>query len=158
MMNVEQVDNLVVEQVDILVVEDNETDSASIVESLKNSIENVQVFAVHDGNAALDFLFARGNYKDRAGAESPRLILLDLVMPGSDGFSVLGQIRSLDEEDALTLTPVVIFTDSKAEADISKSYRCGANSYIIKPLSFPDFQSVIKVVGQYWMTHNITSI
>lgn len=145
-----------VEPLDILVVEDNDTDRASIMDALKDSIENVQVASVHDGMEALDFLFARGNYKDRTGAESPKLILLDLAMPGSDGFSVLGQIRSLDEEDALTLTPIVIFTDSKSEADISKSYRCGANSYIIKPLSFPDFQAVIKVVGQYWMTHNVT--
>jgi two-component system, response regulator len=147
-----------VEPVDILVVEDNQVERASIVEALQSAIEDVQVAAVHDGTEALDFLFARGDFKDRAGAEPPRLILLDLAMPGSDGFSVLGQIRSLDKDDALTLTPVVIFSDSKATGDISKSYRCGANSYIIKPLSFPDFQAVVTVVGQYWMTHNITSV
>jgi DNA-binding NarL/FixJ family response regulator len=77
-------------------------------------------------------------------------------MPGSGGFSVLGQIRSIEPEDVLALTPVVIFTDSKATGDISRSYRCGANSYILKPLSFPDFQAVVETVGQYWMTHNRT--
>ena len=69
---------------------------------------------------------------------------------------MLGQIRSIAPRDALTLTPVVIFTDSHADADIKESYRCGANSYIIKPLSFPDFQAVVETVGQYWMTHNRT--
>ena len=83
-----------------------------------------------------------------------RLVREDLALPGSDGFSVLGQIRSLDAGDALTLTPVVIFTDSQSAGDITKSYRCGANSYIMKPLSFPDFEAVVKTVGQYWMTHN----
>ena len=142
------------EPVDILVVEDNDSERASIVESLQASIHDVNVVAVNDGAAALDFLFSRGAWTDRDGADPPRLILLDLALPGSDGFSVLGQIRSLDAQDALTLTPIVIFSDSKATGDVTRSYRCGANSYIMKPLSFPDFEAVVKTVGQYWMTHN----
>ena len=143
--------------VDILVVEDNVNERASIVEALQSSIDGVCVVAVHDGTDALDFLFTRGDWTDRVGADYPKLILLDLELPGSDGFSILGQLRSIEAEDALTLIPVVIFTDSHAASDITKSYRCGANSYIIKPLSFPDFQAVVKTVGQYWMTHNKTS-
>jgi two-component system response regulator len=146
------------EPVDILVVEDNESQRASIVASLQASIPDVQVVAVQDGTAALDFLFARGAWTDRVGEDPPKLILLDLALPGSDGFSVLGQIRSLEPQDALTLTPVVIFTDSQASIDITRSYRCGANSYIIKPLSFPDFQAVVESVGRYWMTHNRTCV
>ena len=146
------------EPVDILVVEDNDSERASIVESLQASIQNVHVVAVHDGTEALDFLFARGAWTDRVGEDPPRLILLDLALPGSDGFSVLGQIRALDAGDALTLTPVVIFTDSQAAGDITRSYRCGANSYIMKPLSFPDFQAIVKTVGQYWMTYNRTCV
>ncbi len=146
------------EPVDILVVEDNDSERASIVESLQSAIKDVQVVAVHNGTEALDFLFARGGWTNRAGADAPKLILLDLALPGSDGFSVLGQIRSLDEDDTLTLTPVVIFTDSQAPSDITKSYRCGANSYIIKPMSFPDFQAIVKTVGQYWMAHNRTCL
>ena len=41
--------------------------------------------------------------------------------------------------------------------DITESYRCGANSYIIKPVSFPDFRAIVETVGQYWMTHNRAS-
>ena len=145
------------EAVDILVVEDNESERASIVESLRAAIPGVQVVAVHDGTEALDFLFARGNWAERSDADPPKLILLDLQMPGASGFSVLGQIRSLEPQDALTLTPVVIFSDSQDAGDVTKSYRCGANSYIMKPLSYSDFQSVVKTVGQYWMTHNRAS-
>ncbi len=144
------------EPVDILVVENNDSERESIVESLEGAIHDVNIVAVHDGAEALNFLFARGRWTTRAGADAPRMILMDLEMPGSDGFSVLGQIRSLDPEDALTLTPVVIFTDSKDNSNIQKSYRCGANSYIMKPLSFPDFKAVVNTVGQYWMTHNKT--
>jgi len=146
------------EPVDILVVEDNDSERASIVESLQASIRDVRVVAVHDGAEALDFLFARGAWTDRVGEDPPRLVLLDLALPGADGFSVLGQIRSIEPQDALTLVPVVIFTDSQTGDDVKKSYRCGANSYIMKPLSFPDFQAVVKTVGQYWMRHNRTCV
>lgn len=140
--------------VDILVVEDNESERESIVESLQNSIDDVIVIAVHDGEDALDFLFSRNKWKGRVGEDPPKLILMDLQMPGSDGFSVLGKIRSIEQENEFTLTPVVIFTDSYNKNDITKGYRCGANSYIIKPISIIDFQDVVKTIGQYWMKIN----
>ncbi|MFO7974455.1 MAG: response regulator [Candidatus Hydrogenedentota bacterium] len=140
--------------VDILVVEDNDSERASIVEALQASIPDVNLLAVRNGDEALDYLFRRAAWKDCAAGETPKLILLDLAMPGTDGFSVLAQVRSVESEEALTLTPVVIFSDSLTETDVSKSYRCGANSYVIKPVSFPDFQSVVETLGRYWMTHN----
>jgi two-component system response regulator len=142
--------------IDILVVEDNKSDRDSIVDSLEMAIVDVQVLAVSSGDEALDFLFWRGAFTDRVGQAPPRLILLDLALPGTDGFSVLGQIRSFEANDALTLTPVVVFSSSQTAGDISESYRCGANSYIMKPLSFPNFQAVVERVGQYWMNHNRT--
>jgi CheY-like chemotaxis protein len=142
--------------VDILVVEDDDSQRASIVLALQDTIPDVVVVAVRSGPEALDFLFSRDAWVDRVGEDPPKLILLDLALPGSNGFSVLGQIRSIEPQDALTLTPVVVFTDSQAIGDISESYRCGANSYVIKPLSFPDFRTVVESVGQYWMTLNKT--
>lgn len=145
--------------VDILVVEDDEMQRASIVEALRGAIRGVHVASVPDGVAALDFLFARGRWQDRDGTDTPKLILLDLGLPGKEGsLSVLGQIRSIEPQEALTVAPVVIFTDSYDPGDIKESYRCGANSYIIKPLSFPDFKKVIETVGKYWMTHNKTQV
>lgn len=140
--------------VDILVVEDNESERASIVESLLSSIQDVIVIAVHSGEEALDFLYCRNNWIERIGVDPPKLILMDLALPGSNGFSVLGKIRSIEPENEFTLTPVVIFTDSHKKQDITKGYRCGANSYIIKPISIIDFQEVVKTVGQYWMNLN----
>lgn len=145
------------EPVDILVVEDNDNERDSIVAALQETIPYVQIVAVHDGEEALDFLFARGVYENRAGEDAPTMILLDLSMPGSDGFAVLGQIRSLERQDSLTLTPVIMFTDSQDNADIKESYRCGANSYVIKPVNFSDFRSAVEKIGQYWMNYNQVS-
>jgi two-component system response regulator len=142
--------------VDILVIEDSASESASIVASLEAEIPDVRVALAHDGEDAMNFLFCRGRWTARKGEGSPKLILLDLSLSDSHGFSVLAQIRSLEMEESLTLTPVVIFTDSYAQGDIKESYRCGANSYIIKPLSFTDFNRVVRSVGQYWMSLNHT--
>jgi len=143
--------------IDILVVEDNDHQRESIVATLRASIPDVLVASAGDGEEALDFLLARGAHVGRAGQDPPKLILLDLALPDSDGFSVLGQIRSIERQDALTVAPVVIFSDSQADVDIRDSYRCGANSYIIKPLSFHDFKAVVEAVGQYWMDLNRAS-
>ena len=140
--------------VDILVVEDNENECESIVTALEESSPDVCVVAVHNGTEALDFLFARGAYTDRVDESPPTLILLDLSLPGSDGFSILGEIRSLEPDDALMLTPVVIFSDSQNNSDIKESYRCGANSYVIKPVNFTDFRAAVEKIGQYWMNYN----
>lgn len=142
------------EPIDILVVEDNESQRESIVASLQANIADVRVASVSSGDEALDFLLSRGQWTNRTDEDPPKLVLLDLAMPGTNGFSVLGQIRSIEPKEALTLTPMVVFTDSSEVGDIRDSYRCGANSYIIKPLSYRDFQSVVKTVGRYWMAQN----
>lgn len=142
------------EPVDILVVEDNPSERETIVETLECSMRNLRVVAVGECEEALDFLFARGRWTDRAEEPPPRLILLDLSLLGSDGLTVLDRIRSLDTHDMLTLTPVVILTDSQSADNITRSYCCGANSYILKPLSSADFQAVVETVGRYWLKHN----
>lgn len=143
--------------VGVLVVEDNENEQASIVEVLRSAIPDVQVFTFGTGTEALNFLFSRGDWLGRVGTTPLSLIMLDLDLPGKDGFSILGQIRSLDTEDALRLTPVVIFTNSRNAADVTRGYCCGANSYIIKPVSFPQFQVIVTNLAQYWITYNIRS-
>jgi two-component system, response regulator len=145
------------EPVDILVVEDNEVQRTSIVAALRNGIPDVVVAAVQGGKEALDFIFCRGEWTGRVD-DAPKLILLDLALPESDSFSILAQIRAIEPQDALTVIPVVMFTDSQDEGDINKSYRCGANSYIIKPLSFNDFNKIVETVGQYWMTLNRSDV
>ena len=140
--------------VDVLVVEDSESERNSIVEVLQATLPDIQVVAFDNGTAALDFLFGRGDWTGRVAEDSPSLIMLDLSLPGEDGFFMLGQIRSHGAEDALTLTPVVIFSDSQDPGDITMSRRCGANSYVTKPLRYSEFQTAVKSIGQYWMTRN----
>jgi two-component system, response regulator len=138
-------------RVDILLVEDNPNDAELAIRALrKHNIAN-NVIHVSDGEAALDFLFARGAYADRNATIRPKLILLDLKLPKVDGFEVLKAVKA---DDRTKLTPVVVLTTSKEEQDLIESYRLGVNSYIVKPVEFDNFVDAVKELGLYWLLLN----
>lgn len=91
----------------ILLVEDNPDDVALTLRAFKRSHLMNPIVVVRDGVEALDFLFARGAYADRAAAPLPTLVILDLKLPRLDGLGVLKALRA----DARTmLLPTVILT------------------------------------------------
>lgn len=135
----------------ILLVEDNPDDAALTLRAFKRSNMLNPIVVVRDGVEALDFLFARGAYADRAGEPPPTLIILDLKLPRLDGLGVLKAVRA----DARTnLIPVVVLTSSKEEQDLIQTYSLGANSYIRKPVDFAQFQEAVKQLGIYWLMMN----
>ncbi|HWB45299.1 MAG TPA: response regulator [Hyphomicrobiaceae bacterium] len=138
------------EYVEILLVEDNPTDAELAIRALrKKNLANNLVW-VRDGAEALDFLFCRGQYQDRANG-SPKLILLDLKLPKVDGIEVL---RTLKANEATRFVPVVMLTSSQEERDIVESYSLGVNSYIVKPVDFAKFLDMVSQVGLYWSLVN----
>jgi len=137
--------------VEILLVEDDPNDAELTMRALKrNNLAN-NVYHVQDGAEALDFIFSRGAFKDRAGSRLPKVILLDLKLPKVDGMQVLRSIRA-DKEKGLI--PVVVLTSSKEESDRLKSYGLGANSYIVKPVEFDKFAEAVSSLGLYWLLLN----
>jgi len=85
--------------------------------------------------------------------EYPGFILLDLNMPKKDGREVLKEIK---ENKVFKKIPVIVFTTTKNENEISKCYELGANSYVVKPLVFDELVHIIKGLYSYWF--NISSI
>lgn len=135
----------------ILLVEDNPDDVALTLRAFKRSHLMNPIVVVRDGVEALDFLFARGAYADRAAAPLPTLVILDLKLPRLDGLGVLKVLRA----DARTmLLPTVILTSSKEEQDVVAGYSFGANSYVRKPVDFIEFVEAVKVLGLYWLALN----
>ena len=80
------------------------------------------------------------------------IILLDMKMPGIDGIEVLRRVKNTPE---IKRIPVIILTSSKEEGDRAMSYDLGANSYLVKPISFDGFLDVVRKVTDYWITLNI---
>lgn len=106
---------------------------------------------VRDGAEALDFIFCTGAYAQRNIENKPKLILLDLKLPKVDGLEVLKRIKS---DPRTSKIPVVVLTSSREDCDIVDSYQLGVNSYIVKPVDFEQFTSVVRQLGCYWLLLN----
>ena len=135
----------------ILLVEDNPDDVELTFRALKkNNIAN-EVILAQDGVEALDYLFGTGGHSGRDLSVMPAVILLDLKLPKVDGLEVLKRLRA---DDRTNLLPVVILTSSREEQDVIEGYRLGANSYIVKPVDYEQFNGAVKQLGLYWLLIN----
>jgi CheY-like chemotaxis protein len=139
------------DEVEILLVEDNPADAELTFRALKkNNIAN-KVVIVGDGEEALDFIFARGDFSTRNSNAFPKVILLDLKLPKVSGLEVLAEIKG---NPKTRMIPIVVLTSSKEEKDIIESYKLGVNSYIVKPVDFDKFLLSVKDIGMYWLLIN----
>ena len=118
---------------------------ATLVEKAVQECDQIQLIHVaRNGEEAVLFL---QRMRQHDGAERPDLILLDLHMPGKDGFEVLQDIKN---NANLASIPVILFTTSDCEADIARSYAGGASTFITKPATFEELQQVLNDLGRYW--------
>jgi two-component system, response regulator len=138
------------EQIEILLVEDSPLDAELTMTALSGGNIANRITWVKDGEAALDYLFCRGSYADRADIH-PRLVLLDLKMPKVSGMEVLRAIKAYER---LKCIPVVIMTSSDEESDVANTYALGVNSYVVKPVDFNAFADVTRQAGFYWLAIN----
>jgi CheY-like chemotaxis protein len=132
----------------ILMADDDPDDRMLAREALEeNRLANDLCF-VEDGEELMDYLHQRGKYKEPAAAPRPGLILLDLNMPRKDGREALKEIKA---DPHLRRIPVIVLTTSKAEEDILRTYDLGANSFIIKPVTFESLVKAMKAMAKYWL-------
>jgi CheY-like chemotaxis protein len=135
----------------ILLIEDNPSDIELTRRAFeKAGIHNRMDVAV-DGEAASEYLFGTSAHIDRKLPVLPSLILLDLKLPKVTGLEVLKQLR---KDERTRSVPVVIFTNSKLEADVAAAFDLGANSYVQKPVDFDHFFEVLRTVCSYWLNIN----
>lgn len=104
----------------ILVVDDSATDTLVISNSLRS--EGYDVVTARDGEEALRCL----------DSERPDLVLLDVVMPGKNGFQLCRQIRNDARYGTL---PVILLTSKSQEADKFWGMKQGATAYMTKPFA-----------------------
>ncbi len=135
----------------ILLVEDNEDDVELTLRAFARSNVSNEVIVVRDGQEALDYLFAQGAHATRDPAATPEVVLLDLKLPKVDGLEVLRRLRA---DERTRRQPVVVLTSSNEESDILGSYGLGANSFVRKPVDFPQFLEAAKQIGLYWLVLN----
>jgi CheY-like chemotaxis protein len=134
----------------ILLVEDSPKDVELTLAALEQCQLANAVIVARDGAEALDYLYARGSYADRATGD-PAVVLLDLKLPKVDGLEVLEKIK---QDEHLRGTPVVMLTSSREERDLVKSYALGVNAFVVKPVGFEQFFEAIRDLGMFWAVLN----
>lgn len=135
----------------VLFVDDSSMDVELALDAFRQANLTDWVEVVSGGQEALDYLFGAGRYSDRVRYPLPDVVLLDLKMPVIDGFEVLRRVKSTP---VLRRIPVVVLTSSREEGDRALSYDIGANSYLVKPISFEAFVGVVQSIRDYWLCLN----
>jgi len=87
-------------------------------------------------------------------ARAPDLLLLDLNMPGKNGFEVLRHLKSHAE---LRRIPVVMLSNSEAAADIKQAYDLHVNAYVRKDTDFAEMCRMMDKIVQFWLETAVTS-
>ncbi|MBU4351022.1 response regulator [Candidatus Parcubacteria bacterium] len=102
----------------ILIVEDEEIMLNLLEKKLKT--HGYKVFSARDGELGLSFLREQ---------DSPDLILMDLIMPKLDGFSVMAEIQ---KDDRLKKIPLIVISNSGQPVELNKIKELGAIDWLVK--------------------------
>jgi DNA-binding response OmpR family regulator len=130
----------------VLYIEDNEDYVEFMERSLKKVNSNLALDVISDGKKAYDF-FENLTEKDSL----PKLILLDIKLPGRSGIEVLSAIR---KKEVTKYIPVIMFSSSENAKDMMQASENGANAYIVKPIGLSSLTATLKSLCDFWLIHN----
>lgn len=132
--------------VSMLVVDSNPDDATQLASSIDDADLSDAATVVSDGDDAMDFLHQRGTYAD---ASRPNLVLLDLSVDEGRGDRLLEEIK---DDPELRRIPVIVLTESDADADVVRSYERHANAYISKPSDPERFDALARAIRDFWLS------
>lgn len=116
----------------ILVVDDSPTERFALLEFLTKN--GYQVVTADSGEEAVT----------KSKSEMPDLILMDVVMPGINGYQAT---RTITRDDATRAIPVIMCTSKSLETDKIWGMRQGAYDYLVKPVNLPELLTRIRTMG-----------
>jgi twitching motility two-component system response regulator PilH len=116
----------------ILIVDDSATDRQFLIETL--SKRGYQCVTAQNGDEGIA----------KSKTEKPDLILMDIIMPGTDGFKAT---RAITHDEATKHIPVIVCTSKKLETDKVWGLRQGAKDYVTKPIDAAELLAKIGALG-----------
>ena len=131
----------------ILVAEDNATDAFFLKRALQKEGINAPIEVVETGDLALKYLDGQEQFGDRSRFPMPKLLLLDLNMPGMDGFEVLQWLRNKPD---LRRMPALVLSSSSLQQDVDRAHDLGANGYCVKPTAPEDMCDLVRALASFW--------
>ncbi|SPE61797.1 Response regulator [Verrucomicrobia bacterium] len=132
----------------ILLVEDSEDEILLIRRAFNKACILNPLHVAKDGEEALSYLAGVGKFALRDEYPLPVLILLDLMLPGMNGFEVL---RSIRRDLGLNNLCVLVLTSSENMRDVNVAYQLGANSFLVKEVDFQNTVELVRLIKDYWI-------
>jgi CheY-like chemotaxis protein len=134
------------EKLFILIAEDDADDRFLFKTAFEEKGYKDQIEFVENGIELWRFL-QDIEKRDPEKRNYPSFILLDLNMPKKDGREVLREIK---QHPVFKKIPVVVFTTTNSENEVKRCYELGANTYVVKPVSFDSLLKVVEEIRMYW--------
>lgn len=130
---------------DILLVDDSEADARIFETALRDASSRARTYWVATGVEALEFLGRRERFQN---AGPVKIVILDLHLPGQNGFETLRQIKS---DPNLARTPVIVLSTSAAQSEIDLAYSLGVNAFFRKPVTLERYIELVRALTQHWL-------
>jgi len=124
----------------MLLAEDDRTTASLIKIALQRTGVSHDLDMVHDGDSAIAALERADPIAD--------LLLLDLHMPGKNGFEVLQHVKN---QEYLRRIPVVMLSSSEIQDDINRAYDLHANAYVVKRPDSSDLCRSLDCILKFWL-------
>jgi len=134
------------EEQTILIVDDSDDDTLLMRLAFEKAGFNARLEMVQDGEDAVAYIEGRFPYQDRWRFPLPTLVLLDLNMPGKNGFEVIEWLRIQPEFRHL---PVIVLTSSMRNGDVERAFELGATSFFVKPGQVHDLVAMIRCIRDW---------
>jgi CheY-like chemotaxis protein len=131
--------------VTMVLVEDDPGHARLIERNLRRAHITNDIVVLGDGQEAVEYFFPEG--EDVAARRvMPLLVLLDLNLPGVDGYQVLARLKA---DERTRRIPVIILTTTDDPRDIKRCYDLGCKVYITKPVEHEQFAEAIRKLGLF---------
>jgi CheY-like chemotaxis protein len=138
----------------ILIVEDDHKEQLLIERIFQELGVKEDVYAVDNGEEALNFVKGHGKYANRDEFPFPTFLMTDLRLPRMNGLELLLCLK----RSRLIIIPTIVFTDSDDPEDIQQAYLMGANAYHVKSRDFNGLRDQVKMLHDYWMNADLPAL
>ena len=132
----------------MLVVEDNQDHALLVRIAVRRSFPEIDIRVAGDGGEGIAYLAGTPPFQNRQSHPYPNLVVLDLFMPGMDGFGLLAWIH---EQGGSRVPPVAVLTSSINPRDEARALELGAQSFHAKPTDVEELCQVVKEIVQQWI-------